>query len=93
VTSFDFDRITNATLIEILTDHIFRFHNSRDEGVLDYDVLPPLDDDIQLSVAEYRSKLYEVMMFADSVRTNCFVETGICDTLFCKNPHFIQLTI
>ena len=27
---------------------------------MDYDVIPALDDDVQLSVDEYRVKLYEV---------------------------------
>uniref|UniRef100_H2YYZ9 Mitogen-activated protein kinase 15 n=1 Tax=Ciona savignyi TaxID=51511 RepID=H2YYZ9_CIOSA len=38
--------------------YVAKFHSSREESMLDYDVLPPLDDDIQLSVAEYRCKLY-----------------------------------
>ncbi|XP_076806688.1 extracellular signal-regulated kinase 2-like isoform X2 [Clavelina lepadiformis] len=41
--------------------YVAKFHSSREEGSLDYDVLPPLDDDIQLSVAEYRCKLYEMI--------------------------------
>ena len=32
--------------------------------MLNYDVLPPLDDDIQLTVAEYRNQLYEVITVA-----------------------------
>nr|XP_026690740.1 extracellular signal-regulated kinase 2-like isoform X2 [Ciona intestinalis] len=42
--------------------YVAKFHSSREESVLDYDVLPPLDDDIQLSVAEYRCKLYEMIL-------------------------------
>ena len=37
-----------------------RFSNPAEEIALDYDVVPPLDDDVQLSVNEYRRKLYEV---------------------------------
>ena len=36
------------------------FHNPSEEIVKDYDVVPPLSDDIQLTVDEYRKKLYEV---------------------------------
>uniref|UniRef100_A0A8D0H3P4 mitogen-activated protein kinase n=1 Tax=Sphenodon punctatus TaxID=8508 RepID=A0A8D0H3P4_SPHPU len=42
--------------------YVKRFHCSTKEPSLDYDVILPLDDDIQLSVAEYRNKLYEVQM-------------------------------
>lgn len=37
-----------------------RFHNPAREPSLDYDVILPVDDDIQLSVTQYRNKLYEV---------------------------------
>ncbi|CAH2286326.1 mitogen-activated kinase 15 isoform X2 [Pelobates cultripes] len=39
--------------------YVRRFHSPVREPALDYDVILPLDDDIQLSVAEYRNKLYE----------------------------------
>ncbi|XP_043363097.1 mitogen-activated protein kinase 15-like isoform X7 [Dermochelys coriacea] len=39
--------------------YVKRFHCPAKEPSLDYDVILPLDDDIQLSVAEYRNKLYE----------------------------------
>ncbi|XP_071964033.1 extracellular signal-regulated kinase 2-like isoform X2 [Antedon mediterranea] len=41
--------------------YVARFHNPEEETSLDYDVIPPLDDDVQLSVNEYREKLYEMM--------------------------------
>ncbi|KAK3736297.1 hypothetical protein QZH41_020759 [Actinostola sp. cb2023] len=40
--------------------YVAKFHNPEEELSLDYDVVPPLDDDVQLSVEEYRVKLYEV---------------------------------
>lgn len=43
--------------------YVARFHNPDDEPGLDCDIIPPLDDDIQLSVEEYRVKLYEVCTF------------------------------
>ncbi|KFW63503.1 Mitogen-activated protein kinase 15, partial [Pygoscelis adeliae] len=41
--------------------YVKRFHCPAREPSLDYDVILPLGDDIQLSVAEYRNKLYEVL--------------------------------
>jgi len=42
---------------------IFRYCRGG-ELILDRDVTPPLDDDIQLSVSEYRNKLYEMITYA-----------------------------
>ncbi|XP_043394800.1 mitogen-activated protein kinase 15 isoform X6 [Chelonia mydas] len=42
--------------------YVKRFHCPAKEPSLDYDVILPLDDDIQLSVAEYRNKLYEMIL-------------------------------
>ena len=42
--------------------YVSKFHNSSDEPVLNYDVVPPLDDDVQLSIDEYRQKLYEMII-------------------------------
>ena len=40
--------------------YVRRFHNPTEEKNIGYDVVPPLSDDVQLSVEEYRNKLYEV---------------------------------
>lgn len=40
--------------------YLAKFHNPSEELSLSYDVVPPVDDDVQLSVAEYRTKLYDV---------------------------------
>ena len=40
--------------------YVSRFHNPSEEISLNYDVVPPLSDDVQLKVEEYRTKLYEV---------------------------------
>ncbi len=40
-----------------------RFHNPSEEITKGYDVVPQLSDDIQLTVDEYRKKLYEVNIF------------------------------
>lgn len=42
--------------------YVTRFHNPKDEISLNYDVVPPLSDDVQLTVDEYRTKLYEMIM-------------------------------
>ncbi|XP_002741665.1 mitogen-activated protein kinase 15-like [Saccoglossus kowalevskii] len=41
--------------------YVSRFHNTAGEISLDYDVIPPLDDDTLLTVNEYRDKLYELI--------------------------------
>jgi len=41
----------------------FRFHNAADEKVIGRDVVTPVCDDVQLSVDEYRTKLYDVSVF------------------------------
>ena len=41
--------------------YVQRFHNPKEEISLNYDVVPPLSDDVQLTVDEYRTKLYEVL--------------------------------
>ena len=40
--------------------YVSKFHKPADEVSLTYDVVPPVDDDVQLTVNEYRDKLYEV---------------------------------
>ncbi|ELU10754.1 hypothetical protein CAPTEDRAFT_1572 [Capitella teleta] len=42
--------------------YVRRFHNPADEKVIGRDVVPPLSDDIQLTVEEYRNNLYEMIM-------------------------------
>ena len=42
--------------------YVLKFHKPADEVSLTYDVVPPVDDDVQLTVNEYRDKLYEVNM-------------------------------
>ncbi|NXS34703.1 MK15 kinase, partial [Pomatostomus ruficeps] len=42
--------------------YVSRFHCPSKEPSLDFDVILPLGDDVQLSVAEYRNKLYEMIL-------------------------------
>ncbi|XP_063253578.1 mitogen-activated protein kinase 15 [Prinia subflava] len=42
--------------------YVSRFHCPSQEPSLDFDVILPLGDDVQLSVAEYRNKLYELIL-------------------------------
>uniref|UniRef100_A0A3Q2ZWG9 Mitogen-activated protein kinase 15 n=1 Tax=Kryptolebias marmoratus TaxID=37003 RepID=A0A3Q2ZWG9_KRYMA len=43
--------------------YVARFHNPAKEPALNYDVVLPVDDDVQLSVVQYRNKVYEVLKF------------------------------
>uniref|UniRef100_A0A8C2WPT6 Mitogen-activated protein kinase 15 n=1 Tax=Cyclopterus lumpus TaxID=8103 RepID=A0A8C2WPT6_CYCLU len=42
--------------------YVARFHNTAKEPALNYDVVLTVDDDVQLSVVQYRNQLYEVKM-------------------------------
>ncbi|XP_031441893.1 mitogen-activated protein kinase 15 [Clupea harengus] len=42
--------------------YVSRFHNPARELCLDYDVILSVDDDVQLSVMQYRNKLYEMII-------------------------------
>nr|XP_033492260.1 mitogen-activated protein kinase 15 isoform X1 [Epinephelus lanceolatus] len=63
--------------------YVARFHNPAKEPALNHDVVLPLDDDVQLSVVQYRNKLYEMML---EKRTNQGMlrliqpKDGGCDT-------------
>lgn len=47
--------------------YVARFHSPSKEPALNYDVVLSVDDDVQLSVVQYRNKLYEMML---EMRTN-----------------------
>ncbi|KAL5016802.1 hypothetical protein ScPMuIL_006391 [Solemya velum] len=47
---------------------VARFHNPSEEISLNYDVVPPLSDGTQLTVDEYRKKLYEMIMHKKAER-------------------------
>uniref|UniRef100_H3B0Y7 mitogen-activated protein kinase n=1 Tax=Latimeria chalumnae TaxID=7897 RepID=H3B0Y7_LATCH len=55
-------RLTAEEALEHPYLPLCRFHNPSKEPSLDYDVILPVDDDTQLSVAEYRNKLYEMIL-------------------------------
>jgi len=40
-----------------------RFHNAAEERVIGRDVVTPICDDVQLSIEEYRERLYKVGVF------------------------------
>ncbi|XP_053189815.1 mitogen-activated protein kinase 15 [Scomber japonicus] len=42
--------------------YVARFHSPAKEPALNYDVVLAVDDDVQLSVVQYRNKLYEMML-------------------------------
>jgi len=41
--------------------YVQRFHNSSQEPEMRHDVIPPLSDCVQLSVEQYRAKLYDII--------------------------------
>ena len=50
-----------ATSLVTFSPPLFsRFHDPEEEIELSHDVVPYLDDNVQLSIEEYRGKLYEV---------------------------------
>lgn len=54
-------RITAAEALK--HPYVSRFHNPSEEpNHRDTDVVPPLSDDVQLTVEEYRNKLYEMIL-------------------------------
>uniref|UniRef100_A0A8C1T254 Mitogen-activated protein kinase 15 n=1 Tax=Cyprinus carpio TaxID=7962 RepID=A0A8C1T254_CYPCA len=60
--------------------YVSKFHNPAREPSLVYDVILPVDDDVQLSVTQYRNKLYEVsgnlpfIIFSFLVIWCCFLQ-------------------
>ncbi|KAL6099781.1 mapk15 [Pungitius sinensis] len=42
--------------------YVARFHNPSKEPALNYDVVLTVDDDVQLSVVQYRNQLYEMIL-------------------------------
>ena len=54
-----------------------RFHNAAEEIVVGRDIVPPVSDSVQLTVDEYRNKLYEVGI--NYVQSKCLRSTVWCD--------------
>lgn len=65
------DPTKRLTATEAL-NHVYieKFRNSQQEYKLSCDVLPPFRDDVQLSVPEYRSKLYELVQSTSTSNTS-----------------------
>ena len=53
------DRITADS--GLTHPYVYKFHNPAVERTLTDDVIPPLSDDVQLSIDQYRCKLYEII--------------------------------
>lgn len=61
------DPVKRLTAADALSHvYIEKFRNSQQEFQLNCDILPPFRDDVQLSVPEYRSKLYELVQTTSS---------------------------
>uniref|UniRef100_A0A4W5LLR6 Mitogen-activated protein kinase 15 n=1 Tax=Hucho hucho TaxID=62062 RepID=A0A4W5LLR6_9TELE len=53
--------------------YVSRFHNPAKEPSLDHAVILPVDDDVQLSVVQYRNKLYKVILRGGRMMNTCLV--------------------
>ncbi|KAL0811711.1 hypothetical protein ABMA28_009155 [Loxostege sticticalis] len=51
-------------------EYVAKFHRERDEPTLPSDVLLPLRDDKQMSIDDYRNKLYSIMAKGSHAHTN-----------------------
>ena len=57
---FDAPFFLGHSVVEYQQQCVSRFHNAAEEIVVGHDIVPPISDSVQLTVDEYRSKLYEV---------------------------------
>lgn len=76
---FNFDK---RLIVEQVLSYLYvvRFYNFEEELLMDYDVIFVLNDDVQLSVEEYRVKFYEVGLrfnFSLSVTKEFCFEAGL----------------
>lgn len=76
---FNFDK---RLIVEQVLSYLYvvRFYNFEEELLMDYDVIFVLNDDVQLSVEEYRVKFYEVGLrfnFSLSVTKEFSFEVGL----------------
>jgi len=58
-----FEKNISSQIVALSTSpHASRFHDASREPILDTNIAPYLDDNTQLSIGQYRDKLYEVCM-------------------------------
>lgn len=50
--------------------YLIRFHSESQEPKIGRDIVPPVDDDIQLTVDEYRQNLYEVVLYLVRIKSS-----------------------
>uniref|UniRef100_A0A8C5BJU9 Mitogen-activated protein kinase 15 n=1 Tax=Gadus morhua TaxID=8049 RepID=A0A8C5BJU9_GADMO len=58
--------------------YVARFHNPLKEPALGYSVVLSVGDDTQLSVVQYRNKLYEVWTTLQKLMRHCWCYTNLC---------------
>lgn len=56
--------------------YVARFHNLADEPAFGRDAVVPLSDDVQLSIEEYRNKLYELILQKKLERRSRYMEAA-----------------
>ncbi|KAB0803395.1 hypothetical protein PPYR_00367 [Photinus pyralis] len=61
-----YKRLTAERALE--HSYVSRFRNTNEEIVMNINVIPPLNDDIRLTVDDYRNKLYEIMSTHHHIR-------------------------
>ncbi|CAG5026666.1 unnamed protein product [Parnassius apollo] len=68
-------------------EYVAKFHRERDEPTLPSDVLLPLRDDKQMSVDDYRNKLYSIMAKGSNG------SNGTMRKSLSSKPHALQSTV
>ena len=53
--------------------YVARFHSKKDNLDVGYNVIPPINDDIQLTVDEYRQRLYAMIQVKNYRAKNGFL--------------------
>lgn len=65
------------TADEALTHpYVVNFHNAKEEIVKGYDVVPPLNDNVRLTIDEYRGKLYQLIQRKDTASSQKVVKVS-----------------
>ncbi|KAF5301118.1 hypothetical protein FQR65_LT08948 [Abscondita terminalis] len=65
--------------------YVAKFHNPSDEIEMNISVIPPLNDDVRLTVDDYRNKLYEIMSTHHHGRSNKAVHVRPSTNLYHEN--------
>lgn len=67
-------------------DYVAAFHDPDQEIVLPRDIVIPFNDDVRLSVEDYRNKLYEIMSSNRSIKYSCTKPKSLSPDLQTRIP-------